>query len=247
MKLKHYIVFLFFLSNVIIGYSQAGMYSYGVQVKPIIPVKYFNETSSIIDSLNYRTTTNSGFGHSFGMVVRRGITNTIALEYGINHNRRNFKTSLDSVGGNEIDYSKFGYVSYEIPFQVLLYVKLFDNIYMNGAGGCSFNFFASSVEKDGVNDIIKNFAARTRWADLALISNIGFEYRTPKKGTFYLGASYHLPFHYIADSRIDFRVNSYQRHYHSLRGTYFTVDLRYFFKELAKPLEKTEKKKKKKK
>lgn len=212
----------------------------------MVPFKYFNPPSTI-GSEGYSTTFSSRLGHSFGMVVRRGFTNTIAMEFGINHVRRNFNISLDTLTGGQIDKSNFGFVSYEIPVQLLFYVRLFENIYMNGASGLSVNFFASSVESNGENELIRHFSAKTRWADMALISNVGFEYRTEEKGFFYLGSSFHLPFHTITESSVRYDDGSQNiRFIHNLRGTYFTLDLRYFFKEHTKPVEKSEKKKKKK-
>lgn len=245
MKYFKHIIVIVFLSSGSTIFSQEGLYSYGIQIKPMIPFKYFNPPS-IVGNEGYTTTFSSRLGHSIGMVVRRGFTNTIALEFGINHVRRNFNISLDTITGGQIDKSKFGYVSYEIPVQLLFYVRLFDDIYMNGASGLSVNFFASSVETNGENELIKHFSAKTRWTDMALISNLGFEYRTEEKGFFYLGASFHLPFHNIAESEVRYDNGSKNiRFYHGLRGTYFTLDLRYFFGEHTKPVEKSEKKKKK--
>ncbi|NNM16585.1 MAG: hypothetical protein HKO56_08005, partial [Bacteroidia bacterium] len=61
-------------------------------------------------------------------------------------------------------------------------------------------------------------------------SNLGWEYRTDKSGWIYLGASYHRPFDHIYlsqvayDDGIEDTIAST-----TLDGSYFTVDLRYFF------------------
>ena len=62
------------------------------------------------------------------------------------------------------------------------------------------------------------------------MANLGFEYRTKEKGTFYLGGSYHLPF-----SPIMTFAMSYEKPptnvvaIDNIRGSYLTLDLRYYF------------------
>jgi hypothetical protein len=216
-----------------------------VQYKPLIPFKYFTPSTNVVTE-NYQTTVAPRLGYSYGMVVRRGITNTIAIEFGVNYIKRNYRITLDSVPqlNTIIDETSFGLVSYEIPIQGLFYVRLFDNVYMNGASGLSVNFFASDVESKG--EIMSQASFKYRWVDMALLSNLGFEYRTEDKGFFYFGASFHLPFHSIMQSRIryDDGVKN-TRFSHNLSGRYFTLDFRYFFKDQSKPMPKKEKKKKK--
>lgn len=244
LKLLKYSIFLFFLGFSFEGLSQKDIITYGIQIKPIIPVSYFTGQSIKTDSLgSLENEISTKPGYSFGMVIRRGFTNTIAMEYGINYVRRNQHIYLRE-NGNEIDYADFGYVSYEIPIQGLFYAKLSEELYINGAGGLSFNFFASGVESDGVNDLIRHYSTKERYLDLAVLSNLGFEYRTKEKGYFYIGSSLHLPFHHIANTHIKYDDGSTTHRFnHKLRGSYLTLDFRYFFAETTK-VKKREKKKK---
>jgi hypothetical protein len=228
------------------AHTQKGMYTFGIQYKPLIPFRYFTpSTNQIVD--NYQTTVSPRLGYSYGMVVRRGITNTIAIEFGVNYIKRNYGITLDSVPQqlNVIDKTNFGLVSYELPIQGLFYVRLFEDIYMNGASGLSVNFFASNVESNG--DFMRHASYKYRWVDMALLSNLGFEYRTKNNGFFYLGASFHLPFHSIMQTRVRYDDGVSNTNFvHDLGGRYFTIDLRYFFKDQSKPMPKAKKKKKNK-
>jgi hypothetical protein len=238
------VIFLAFMLGSI-AYAQKGLYSYGVQYKPLIPFKYFTPSSEAIEN-NFTTTIAPKMGYSYGMVVRRGITNTIAIEFGINYIKRNYRITIDSslLSGDVFDESSFGVVSYELPFQGLFYVRLFEDVYMNGASGLSVNFFASNVESRG--EQITHAGFKNRWIDLALLSNLGFEYRTEDKGFFYFGASFHLPFNAIMTSRLRYDDGvTNNRFTHNITGRYFTLDFRYFFKDHSAPVPKGEKKKKK--
>jgi len=69
----------------------------------------------------------------------------------------------------------------------------------------------------------------------ALETNLGFEYRTKKFGYFYLGASYHLPFAPITTFAMSYEyppgnVVSIA----NVRGSYMTIDIRYFFNEVKR-------------
>lgn len=225
--------------------AQKDIITYGIQVKPLIPISFFTGQSIKSDSAGIiDNEISSKPGYSFGMVIRRGFTNTIAIEFGINYVRRNYNIFLRE-NGKEIDYADFGFVSYEIPIQGLFYAKLSDELYINGSGGLSVNFFASGVESDGENELIQHFSTKERYADLAILSNLGFEYRTKEKGYFYIGSSLHLPFNHIANTTIKYDDGSKNhRFHHELRGPYLTVDFKYFFAETTKVIKKEKKKKK---
>lgn len=241
---KSYLPILSFILIGLSGISQKDIITYGIQIKPIIPASYFTGESIQFDSTQtFNNTISNKTGYSFGMVVRRGFTNTIALEYGINYVRRNFNVYLNE-GENELDYADFGYVSYEIPVQGLFYAKLSDEMYINGSGGLSLNFFASDVESDGINQLIRHYSLKERYVDLAILSNLGFEYRTKENGYFYIGSSFHLPFNHIANTFVRFDDGKTNHLFeHKIRGSYLTLDFRYFFAETSRVIKKEKKKK----
>ena len=65
---------------------------------------------------------------------------------------------------------------------------------------------------------------------LGFNANLGFEYRTEKKGFFYLGGSARIPisnlFWLIADYRYE---GHYQRLVGGVDGSFLSIDFKYFF------------------
>lgn len=173
------------------------------------------------------------FGHNFGAVIRWGINNTLAIETGLNYTRRNFDLEAnldDTITGS----SQFGVVTYEIPIQGLFYVRLSKEWYMNAATGFSMTFRSTDVGAFTEN---REFSTTTRVKGLNLgyVANLGFEYRSKKKGTFYLGASLSTPFVSLGAIAIQSESISNPRLITGrINGNYLALDLRYFFNENKK-------------
>lgn len=212
------------------AYSQQGVITFGLQYKPILPFKILNVSDSPLEGIGLEGTISPTLGHNFGAVIRRGFTKNISLETGINYNLRNFR--VDATLDDTLDgVLNFGVVTYEIPIQGLVYVRLSEQFYMNVATGFSINFRASDV---GTFSEDKNFSAlgRIQIVNLAYVANIGFEYRTKKSGYFYLGATLTNPFRPLGLVQVKSEVllNS-KTALADLSGNYISVDLRYFFHE----------------
>ena len=227
-KLSTYIILCLFSLH--FAYSQEGVITFGLQYKPILPFKILNVSDSELEGAGLAGTISPTLGHNFGAIIRRGFTKNISLEAGLNYNLRNFKvnTTLDDTLDGELN---FGVVTYEIPIQALVYVRLSDQFYMNVATGFSMNFRASDI---GTFSEDKNFSAlgRIQILNLAYVANIGFEYRTKKSGYFYLGASLTNPFRPLGlvqvKSEVEFNSKTALA---DLSGNYISIDLRYFFHE----------------
>lgn len=229
--MKHIFLYLVvFLLSSQIASSQKGVITFGLQYKPILPLKILNVSDLELSENGLDVTISPQLGTNFGAIIRRGFTRSLSLESGINYNRRNFKmeATLDDTLSGKLN---FGVVTYEIPIQGLVYVRLSKQFYMNVATGLSINFRASDVGK--VSDDF-NFSQTTRVQviNLAYIANIGFEYRTKKDGYFYLGASLTNLFRPLgkitARSEVEFNQKNVIG---DLSGNYISVDLRYFFND----------------
>jgi hypothetical protein len=169
-----------------------------------------------------------GTGYSYGMVVRTGVTKKIFLETGINYVRRNYLFTLDDQDSSFSTSSAFGIVEYEIPVSVLVYIRLSDNIYMNNSAGLSLNMFKKSViePKDNLIYVFE----RSTWIIPGLVANVGWEYRTPYVGSFYLGASYQFPFSKVITMHADYYKNVGVESMTTKIGLAFlTLDFKYFF------------------
>ena len=231
--MRNYLFFLCFIVCSFSSFSQKGVTTFGLQYKPLVPITVLNVENLVLNEEGFTVSISSLIGHNFGAVIRWGFTNTLALETGLNYSRRNF--NLDAVLDDTLQGSTdFGIVTYEIPIQGLFYVRLSKTWYMNAATGFSMNFRASDVGKFTENRLFSH-TAFVRGLNLAYVANLGFEYRSKKSGTFYLGASLSTPFRNLATVRIfSETINNPRKIEGDLEGNYLSVDLRYFFNENKK-------------
>jgi hypothetical protein len=220
------------------SFAQRNVTTFGLSVKPIIPSKFFDSAEETVSEDFLTMTFTPRMGFNFGMLMRRGFTDVFSLEAGIHLVRRNYKvTTFDSDYNIEMD-NKFAFIGYEIPIQGLIYVRLGDQMWMNGSGGISFDSYPSNVFStsdtriDTVTFDLELNTQRSSWVQVSLVANYGFEYRTKKGGWYYLGASYHRPFTDIGTTFAEYTRQTipYDLEY-NLSGSYLTIDLRYFFHE----------------
>ncbi|HNQ61173.1 MAG TPA: hypothetical protein PKJ62_02195 [Bacteroidia bacterium] len=209
------------------------MTTVGLQVKPIFPVNFIGTGETLNSDLDVDFTLGLKSGYSFGMVVRRGFSDLISLESGINYVKRKYNLKIQ-----DQDYSReanFRIIGYEIPVSMLVYIQLSEKLYMNVSMGSSLDMFASAVQTFDTN--FNQVSFRNHVAQGAVIANIGWEWRTEKSGYIYIGASYHRPFNYIYLSRTEYvKPNKLPTDPNAfseveLLGNYLTIDFRYFFHE----------------
>src|SRR3569832_497302 len=221
------LIFLLFAATSF-AFSQERITTVGIQVKPIFPVSFLGTGTQTMDedSVHFDIALKGGF--SAGMLIRKGITNLIALEAGINYVKRTYKFNI-----NETSYSAssvYRIIGYEIPVSFLVYIRLGEQLFMNASMGASVDMYASNVQS--ASDKYSVLTVRNHTFQPAVISNIGWEYRTPKAGFFYIGASFHRPFTYEFVSRIHYkRTVNEKEFFNTMSGSYLTVDFRYFFHE----------------
>ncbi|HLP14490.1 MAG TPA: hypothetical protein VK177_21345 [Flavobacteriales bacterium] len=224
-----------------------GMLTAGFQVRPVFETGFLDDVQQTNTHRIFTATIKPALGYTFGMVLRRSITKKISFETGINYIRRNFTLTCIDDSLKRTDVSDFGMVSYEIPLQCLIYVRFGERFYMNNSLGVSINKVASKVASFGGSKDFSQVTYLNRiFANPALLANIGFEYRTPKAGYFYLGSALHRPFTRIGTSVVKYDLFSkkYQTNI-GVTGSFLTVDVRYFFP--AQPIKKKSQNMKKKK
>lgn len=226
-----------FLSIGLWGYSQQGVVTVGFQVKPIFSNQYFKTgpVEGSIGTFNAKVTPKSGY--CAGMVIRSGFTQKLSLETGINFVKRNYDLHITDTNLNITD--QFRFINYELPIAALVYIRLGEQLYMDASFGGSLDFFPSDVQSQ--DEIYYQVSRRPRWVNMALIANLGTEYRTQNTGYFYAGVSFHRPFNYIFASlsqRKTMNINTFVRN--DISGNYLTIDFKYFFHE--EPLKKQRKK-----
>lgn len=214
------------------AFAQQGVTTFGIQVKPVFPVSYF-DPSIQLQRPNLQGSVTLNGGYAFGMSVRVGLTRTISLETGLGQIQRRYSFSLANDTSGYSEGSDVKYVGYEIPITALVYIRLGQNTYMNAALGLSADFYPSDVQRDILEGRIYVF--RNNWAQVGILGNIGVEYRTYKSGIFYLGATFHRPFNSMATAELTYYDVARNFFPYTMRGalngSYLTVDLRYYFHE----------------
>lgn len=217
--------------------AQKGVTTFGVQYKPIIPNRLigFYEQDFSVD--NMQSTVSQNVGHSFGMVVRRGLNNIISFETGLIFTQRNFGLDFALPDSGLSASGDVGFIAYEIPVKGMILMRLGERWYMNTAGGASFNYFPSDVRvefQQGFGEYFLQEGARLNRIQGAVLANIGFEFRSRDKGYFYMGGSFNLPFTSIVTFAMSYENPPTKiLAIDNIRGSYLTLDLRYYFHERA--------------
>lgn len=208
--------------------GQARLTTFGVQLKPIFPVGFLGtgKQSSYQDTARFDVALKSGY--NFGMVIRKGFSDLLALEVGINYVKRKYE--IDIIDTAYSESSAFRIIGYEIPVAFLVYIRLGEKIFMNASLGAAADMYASNVESSGTYHY--SLTVRKKTFQPAIVANLGWEYRTEKAGYIYLGATLHRPFDYELVTRIHYDRNSRDTEtFQPLSGSYLTLDVKYFFHE----------------
>lgn len=206
---------------------------FGIQVKPLIPIGLVGDKAFDIKEDGFETTIAPLMGYSYGGVVRIGLTELLAIETGINYTRRNYKASYAVADSNVYAEDELGYVSFDIPLDFLVYVKLGKQMFMNVSIGGSGNFNASNI-RSLINPEGKHLfifeGRRLGFFDFNANANVGFEYRTQDNGTIYLGLSGRVPFSPTLSIATEYRHGTNKTiSYGTVEGSTFSLNLKYFF------------------
>jgi hypothetical protein len=215
------------LSSVV--WAQKDITTVGFQLKPTFTSSFIGTgPQTIIDSsFNYSIKPRSGY--VAGMIIRKGYTPSLSIEFGLNYAVRN--TSISASNGIESADDKLKIVSYEIPFSQLIFIRLSNTIFMNAGAGACLNMFPSDVFKR--DSTFSTYGSRSMLFNPSLLANIGFEFRTNESGYFYFGASLNRPFSEIYQFKFNYLNQGILQNaaYGNLNGAYIALDFKYFFHE----------------
>ncbi len=210
---------------------------FGLTVSPIFPSNFIGtQTATFLDtSLAMTTVFKQKAGITFGATVRIGVTKLFSIETGIFQVRRNFDVSIALPDSNLYGKDVLTFVSYDVPINLLTYVQLSKQWYMNASLGLSITHNPSDISDSilpGGQFVLQFEGRRVNRTHFATNAGMGFEYRTKKYGTFYFGASGKIPFRpimlgvgIVKRSQTSNKFVAYGR----VNGSYFSVDFRYFF------------------
>lgn len=233
---------LLFLLTIIVFFQNYGVTQiyrtktenfFGVQVKPLIPFGLVGDKPFDIKENGFETTISPKLGYSYGGVVRIGLTELLAIETGINYTRRNYRADYNLPDSNITANDELGYVSFDIPLNFLVYIKLGKQFYMNVSIGASGNFNASNI-RSVINPEGKHLfifeGRRLKFFDFNANADVGFEYRTENSGTIYLGISGRVPFSPTLAIASEYRYGTNKVvSYGMVEGSTFSLSLKYFF------------------
>tara|TARA_R110002072_G_scaffold60506_4_gene153516 strand:+ start:504 stop:1229 length:726 start_codon:yes stop_codon:yes gene_type:complete len=230
-KSNSFILLLLLLVVSVTVNSQQNVTTFGIQFKPIFSSELVNTGPQTNVEGDISFTLEQQFGYSFGMVIRKGLTKQLSLETGINFTQRNYQLSIFEDSTNFNGVSNFRYVIYEIPIKGMVYVQMGQQTYLNAAFGITLNFLPSNWST--FDTYFEHFSVKRSWIVPALLTNLGFEYRTQDKGYYYAGFSLQQPFTNITTAGVLFKIDQLEqeRTFFDVAGNYLTFDLRYFFNE----------------
>lgn len=237
MKFRLAVLFLLFIQ---VSFSQTVKEKiptyFGFQIKPIFPGVFIGTTTFDSNVDGFNTTLRQATGYSFGGVVRVGLTKLIALETGINMTQRNYFLDYSIPDSNLYMNSRLRYLTYDVPVSALFYIRLAERAYMNVSVGTAISYNPTVV---GVKNTEGKYHEFNQWAIGKkvlgeAIGNIGFEYRTQKAGTFYLGAAARIPFEplfYLKSSYKNqgFQIETDAENQGRVDGSYIALEIKYFF------------------
>lgn len=231
--------FLVLLLTLLLGFSVSGQYRqrpenfFGFQFKPLIPFGLVGDRPFDMEEGNFTTTVSPAFGYSYGAAVRVGITELLAIETGINYTKRNFNLDYEVADSNVVGQDDFGFVNFEVPLNMLVYIKLGEQSYMNTSIGASANFNPSNIRTESNPEDAHLFifeGQRLAFFNYHMNANVGFEYRTRESGIFYLGVSGRIPFSPLMQVAAEYSYDTYELvSYGLVEGATFSFDLKYFF------------------
>lgn len=228
MMTRQFLIFVILLLSSMV-WAQKDITTVGFQIKPTFTSSFIGTGPQNISDSSFNYSINPGAGYVAGMIIRKGYTPSLSIEFGLNYAVRN--TFVSASNGIESADNKLRIVGYEIPLTQLIFIRLSNNIFMNAGAGACLNMFPSDVFKR--DSTFSAYGSRSLLFNPSLLANIGFEFRTNKSGYFYIGASLNRPFSEIYQFKFNYLNQGILQNAASgnLNGAYLALDLKYFFHE----------------
>lgn len=242
--MKYVFNFLFLTAFIAFGQTKKERVPsyFGIQVRPIFPTQFIGSSTTDFkqndgETVIYSSVLKQKMGYSFGGTVRAGITKLIAIETGINFYQRNFNISIDMPDSSVMATNDIRFISYDVPINALFYIKLAEKWYMNASLGVAVNFKPTDVAVLTLplrNNEFQHIGVAKNKFGFDFNANVGFEFRTEKKGFFYLGGSANVPFKPLFDMILNYSNQGYKSQViEPVDGSFLSIDFKYFFPNIA--------------
>lgn len=205
---------------------------FGFQYKPLIPVGVVGDRPFDISEGPFNSTVSSRLGYTYGGVVRIGITELLAIETGISYTKRRFSIDYEVPDSSLAASDGLSYINFDIPVNFLVYIKLSEKFYMNSSLGTSLIYYPSNVRTvlnpEGIHQFIFE-GRRLSFFSADVNANVGFEFRTPKNGIFYIGASGKIPLSPVLRIATEYRYDTEKFvAFSEIQGAQVSLDFKYF-------------------
>jgi len=206
---------------------------FGFRVRTIFPSQFIGVNTLDLEKDGFYSTISQRVGYSFGGTVRVGLTDLISIETGINFNQRYYDISFNVPDSNITGTGELGFIEYDIPLNALFYIRLSDKWYANASMGLALTFKPTDVrtiEQPFAPHLFRYTGRTRRKVGMDAMANFGFEYRTEKKGIFYLGGTARVPFSPLFDMIASYEWQGVAiRTFGEMDGSYLSLDFKYFF------------------
>ncbi|MFQ3336841.1 MAG: hypothetical protein ACI9E3_000849, partial [Flavobacteriales bacterium] len=91
MNIKKYIAVITLIFIGLISVNAQSKTTFGLQYKPILPIKVLNVTELKLSEKGMNVTLSPKLGLNFGAIIRWELLEKLSLETGLNYNKRSFK------------------------------------------------------------------------------------------------------------------------------------------------------------
>lgn len=206
---------------------------FGIQVSPVFPTQFIGNPVVELQEGGFSSTITQKAGYSFGATVRAGITELIAFDSGISFTQRNFDVQAAHIDSNASIQNTLSLIEYNIPLNLLFYIKLTDELYANASFGGMITYKPTDVAIVDYDNGLNKFVHRSYIngkAGFDLNASLGFEYRTKKKGFFYVGGTARVPLKPAFVILAEYSYKGYDIDlYNNVDGSFLSLDFKYFF------------------
>lgn len=211
---------------------------FGFQYRPLIPIGIVGDRPFEIGDEVFSSVIIPKFGYNYGGIVRLGLSRLMSIETGLSYTKRTYGVEYYVPDSLLISHNTIGFVNFDIPVNLLVYVQLGREFYMNASLGVSLNFYPSNVRNRALPGSQHQFIFEGRrggFFSTDINSNVGFEYRTEKSGIFYVGISGKLPIQPIFIIATEYRFDTYRQvRFGQVDGATVSLDFKYFFHNVTK-------------
>ena len=206
---------------------------FGFQVRPLLPTQFIGNPITTIQQPVFSTSLTQTYGYSIGGIVRAGFTKRLALETGIHYNIRKFDVDMSIPDSALYAKNDLTFITFEIPINLLVYIQMSKKVYASTALGVAMTFKPTDVGiltlPGGSNTFTHTGFAQRKFV-LDFDAHFGVEYRTEKKGFFYLGGAAKIPFSPLFDLIATYKYQGNKTTYYGVvDGSFLAIELKYFF------------------